>query len=576
VYLRGGTYNLSAPVAFTSQDSGSSQFPITYQGYANEIPIISGGKVITGWTTTTVNGKTAWQTTIPASIPISRQLFVNAVRAVRAKTDNNTIYSGWNVTPWTNGTQGGYNTPQTLAVANPTDIEVVSQDNFMEYRCAIAKKTATQVILQQTCWNQANSHAPAMPIGKIANTPSWLENAQEFLDKPGEFYANPRTNVIQYIPTANQNINTPIVMPYLENLISLNNVSNLTFKNLKFVYNTWTVNNTNGITLMIPDAEPAILMTGGSSVSFDSLIFQHLGGSGITITSAKNTSVTNSSFGDISGRGITVSDSGVGGANPNIIIRNNTISKAGAEFHGDDAMVLGHNENILVDHNTLTDLPYSGIHIACSGGICTNFVISANLIKNPMQLLVDGGGIYSGGSPARGLVIEKNYITGQSHFGGAIYLDSGSMYKIVRNNVLFGNTTSLLLSKGGSNTISDNYWQNDILKIDPGGPCNDIGGASITCPPNTISNNHIINALSGTPQAIVNDAGAHATAITPAITPTPTPATRIPGDYIDDNDLPSDQVNMWDYNFIVTALHNNYGNPYTIFDYSNVITNFGL
>jgi hypothetical protein len=61
----------------------------------------------------------------------------------------------------------------------------------------------------------------------------------------------------------------------------------------------------------------------------------------------------------------------------------------------------------------------------------------------------------------------------------------------------------------------------------------------------------------------------------PKLTITPTP-TRIPGDYTNAGDVPGDEVNLFDYSYILTALQTNYGNPYTIQDYSNVLTNFGL
>jgi hypothetical protein len=57
-----------------------------------------------------------------------------------------------------------------------------------------------------------------------------------------------------------------------------------------------------------------------------------------------------------------------------------------------------------------------------------------------------------------------------------------------------------------------------------------------------------------------------------AATPTPTPiSSSIPGDFTNNGDVPGDQVNMWDYNYVITY----FGHPYTIFDYNDVVTNFG-
>lgn len=49
VMIREGTYYLSEPLIFTNQDSGTAAYPITYQAYGNEKPIISGGRKIVNW-----------------------------------------------------------------------------------------------------------------------------------------------------------------------------------------------------------------------------------------------------------------------------------------------------------------------------------------------------------------------------------------------------------------------------------------------------------------------------------------------------------------------------------------------
>jgi len=43
VFLRGGTYHLSAPLVFNAEDSGMKESPVIFQAYQNEQPVISGG-----------------------------------------------------------------------------------------------------------------------------------------------------------------------------------------------------------------------------------------------------------------------------------------------------------------------------------------------------------------------------------------------------------------------------------------------------------------------------------------------------------------------------------------------------
>lgn len=49
VYLRGGVYALSETFTLDAQDSGTNGFRVIYRNYPNEEPILTGGKVITGW-----------------------------------------------------------------------------------------------------------------------------------------------------------------------------------------------------------------------------------------------------------------------------------------------------------------------------------------------------------------------------------------------------------------------------------------------------------------------------------------------------------------------------------------------
>ena len=65
VYLRGGMYVLGEPVVFGPQDSGTAARPVVYAAFKQEAPIISGGRVIRGWRTVELHGKSVWAVEIP-------------------------------------------------------------------------------------------------------------------------------------------------------------------------------------------------------------------------------------------------------------------------------------------------------------------------------------------------------------------------------------------------------------------------------------------------------------------------------------------------------------------------------
>ena len=50
VYLRGGTYPVTAPVEFGPADSGRNGFQVIYRAYEKETPVLSGGVMVKNWT----------------------------------------------------------------------------------------------------------------------------------------------------------------------------------------------------------------------------------------------------------------------------------------------------------------------------------------------------------------------------------------------------------------------------------------------------------------------------------------------------------------------------------------------
>ncbi len=50
VVLRGGIHTLTSTVAFTSADSGLNGNVVRYLAYPGEVPVLSGGFALAGWT----------------------------------------------------------------------------------------------------------------------------------------------------------------------------------------------------------------------------------------------------------------------------------------------------------------------------------------------------------------------------------------------------------------------------------------------------------------------------------------------------------------------------------------------
>ena len=149
-------------------------------------------------------------------------------------------------------------------------------------------------------------------------------------------------------------------------------------------------------------------------------------------------------------------------------IANNTITKAAQEFIDAAAIFAGYTTRTTIIHNSLSNLPYTGIAIGWGWGMtdpgrfpgCTGCPFESwktyttpttsrgnkilyNKISDYLKVAYDGGGIYSlgqqGTSLQDGELIAGNVVFGKapSHGGNALYTDGGSRYITLRGNAAF-------------------------------------------------------------------------------------------------------------------------------------------
>ena len=85
VYLRGGMYAIDSTISIGTSCSGTNGYTVKFINYPGETPVISGGQAITGWTVSDA-AKNIYQAN---GVSLNfRQLYVNGVKAVRARTPN--------------------------------------------------------------------------------------------------------------------------------------------------------------------------------------------------------------------------------------------------------------------------------------------------------------------------------------------------------------------------------------------------------------------------------------------------------------------------------------------------------
>ena len=195
VVIRGGTYELPAPLAFGPQDSGTEKHSITYMAYPGERVVVRGGSTITGWKR---GPGEIWTADVPGVKDGSwcfRNLYVNHRRAVRARTPNRDDKEPhWQL-------KGAELSPDlkrltvTLAPglvknwSNVSDIEVMIAGNWEINRKRVRERRREPPA--SWCWPRRTSAGPSTSIppraaGATSRTPI------EMLDQPGEWYLDRR------------------------------------------------------------------------------------------------------------------------------------------------------------------------------------------------------------------------------------------------------------------------------------------------------------------------------------------------------------------------------------------------
>jgi hypothetical protein len=203
VTIRGGMYRLNAPLILDSRDSGDSNAPIVYQAASGETPIISGSQQVENWTLYDPN-LNIWQSQVSIDTEtMPRQLYVNELRATRARTPEYPNYYIPTATGFTYRYVFGSDPQFPPVWNNPEDVEAVTATQWKMMRCPVAEiVNSTDLIMQNPCWNNVN----VFPEPWNFHLLSWLENAYEFLDEPGEWYLDSSTKMLYYIPRSSEDM----------------------------------------------------------------------------------------------------------------------------------------------------------------------------------------------------------------------------------------------------------------------------------------------------------------------------------------------------------------------------------
>jgi hypothetical protein len=358
VQIRAGNYFLSAPVNFSVADSGTASAPIVYENYPGETPVISGGKLITGWQNISGNvwavslNASAYQnfeglfyraagaldaqrrfrprtTQAPAndqcpSYPCSGYLYSSSLNPVTSAQQSTNCSAQLSNGQWECFDQFYFNAGDVAPSYHAMtlgDVEVLNFEYWTMSRMRLALVDTTNAIAHLT---GPTFHDPTTS-GWYPGHRYLIENVREALNQPGQWYldrcpdnsqlcTSPQaTWTLTYLAQLGEDPATAeIVVPQLSQLIVMNGASNLVFQGLTFSHDNWMPPFVGlGDVQGMPDVTAAVSVTNSQNVVFNACIFSHTQGWGVEFVgddsgASGGNQVINSELYDLGAGGIRI------------------------------------------------------------------------------------------------------------------------------------------------------------------------------------------------------------------------------------------------------------------------------
>ena len=534
VVIHDGTYRIDTPIVFTPNDGGTDTVSVNYIAAPDAKPLISGGRPITGFKP---NPDGTWTAQIPDAKSGNwrfRQLHVSATRAVRAREPD----EGWfrvEKVGKDRRTNFQYREGDLRPYANLDSLELVFLHDWSITRCpvkSIDPKTRTLTVPVQvggtTRW---------AVMDWFEKQPRYfVENARELLDSPGEWYLDESNGQLTYMPRPGETIDsTQFVAPVADQLLVVRGtqqtpVKNLHFAGLRFEHAGWQPANrhywgrqactywtttTADSGRSHEEADPAaVQFDGTSNCTINNCRIAHAGASGLWFgTNCRNNVADACTVADVGGNGIMIGEGQARtidgepwwsaapdqAANTNTV-RNCIVETSGCELYGAVGVWVGLAAHTTIEQNEIHNHPYTGISVGWMWWNprsreeprptpCRETIVARNHIHHVMQILSDGGCVYSlgvqpGSRIAENLIHDVPRNAGRAESNG-MFLDQGCGDFIIEKNVIYNiDRSPLRFHKGWLNIVRDN-----VLAVNPDVPpvrYNDTKKERITLENNTV------------------------------------------------------------------------------------------
>lgn len=533
IYMEGGTYAFHEPVFIRPEDSGTKESPTVIRSVGDEKVILSGGISINGWKkqgkvwvadVPAFNGR-----------PLDfRQLWVNGKKAVRAR-DVEDFEKMNRICSVDEKNEILYVPAVSIRrlIDNKGNLKAKYAEMVLHQMWCVANLRIRSVEVQGDSaairFHQPESriqfeHPWPRPMVTTNghNSAFYLTNARELQDVPGEWYHDIDARKVYYYPREGEKMQeAEVIVPAVETLVRVEGtldrpVRHIRFEKITFSYTTWMRPSEKGHVplqagMYLTDGyriDPkmqrnylnhpldnqgwlgrpaaAVRVVAARQIDFERCRFEHLGSTGLDYEEAVQGGVVRGClFRDIAGNGLLVGSFSPAAHETHLPydpadrrevctqqqINNCYFTEIGNEDWGCLAIAAGYVGDVNIEHNEISEVPYSGISLGWGWTQTVNCMrnnrVHANLIHHYAKHMYDVAGIYTLGSQPKSYVTENcvhsiykpGYVHDPNHWF-YLYTDEGSSFITVRDNWTEGE--KYLQNANGPG----NVWENNGPKVD--------------------------------------------------------------------------------------------------------------
>ena len=533
IYMEGGTYAFHEPVFIRPEDSGTKESPTIIRSVGDEKVILSGGISINGWKkqgkvwvadVPAFNGR-----------PLDfRQLWVNGKKAVRAR-DVEDFEKMNRICSVDEKNEILYVPAVSIRrlIDNKGNLKAKYAEMVLHQMWCVANLRIRSVEVQGDSaairFHQPESriqfeHPWPRPMVTTNghNSAFYLTNARELQDVPGEWYHDIDARKVYYYPREGEKMQeAEVIVPAVETLVRVEGtldrpVCHIRFEKITFSYTTWMRPSEKGHVplqagMYLTDGyriDPkmqrnylnhpldnqgwlgrpaaAVRVVAARQIDFERCQFEHLGSTGLDYEEAVQGGVVRGClFRDIAGNGLLVGSFSPAAHETHLPydpadrrevctqqqINNCYFTEIGNEDWGCLAIAAGYVGDVNIEHNEISEVPYSGISLGWGWTQTVNCMrnnrVHANLIHHYAKHMYDVAGIYTLGSQPKSYVTENcvhsiykpGYVHDPNHWF-YLYTDEGSSFITVRDNWTEGE--KYLQNANGPG----NVWENNGPKVD--------------------------------------------------------------------------------------------------------------